>query len=418
LPSIRSSRAIGLVLIALTLTLVYGIWYSYSVVMVALLREFGWSRSVLAGVFSVFTLVHGIANPVIGWICGRMQPARLVVIGGTFLAAALWLNSLAGEPWQLYLSFGVVTAVGVAASGWVPALVQAQRRYPHRLGLALGIVSSGVGIGMLTVVPFCQVLIDAYGWRTAYRALGIGCLVWVVPVAIYLLRTAPRPADERAMAARSVSSAAATIARGPTLAQAVRTLPFWLLFAVFFLGSMSSQTLHVHQVVYLVDHGMPALVAASVVGLVGGTSIFAKIGSGWLSDRIGRELVFVACICILVIAVGVLVLVGMRPSALGAYGYAVLLGVGYSATAALPPAMAADRFSGRHYGAIVGIGLLGAAVGSALGPWLAGLLFDVTGSYALPLAITATGGLLAAAAGWGLWRLRVAGASAAGPSTS
>jgi OFA family oxalate/formate antiporter-like MFS transporter len=302
--------------------------------------------------------------------------------------------------------------VAVAVSGWVPALVQTQRRYPHRLGLALGIVSSGVGIGMLTVVPLCQLLIEAYGWRTAFRVLGVACVVWVVPVALYLMRSSPRASVESAAVhRRDTSSTAAT--HGPTLAQALRTLPFWLLFAAFFLGSMSSQTLHVHQVVYLVDHDVPAIVAATVVGVVGGCSVVAKIASGWLSDRIGRELVFAGGIGVLVIAVGALVLVGTWPSTLGAYGYAVLLGVGYSVTAALPPAMAADRYSGSHFGAIVGIGLLGAAVGSALGPWLAGWLFDRTGSYALPLGITAVVGVLAASASLWMWRLRRAAPSAA-----
>jgi len=371
--------------------------------MVALLREFGWSRSVLAGVFSIFTLVHGIANPMVGWLCSRVEPARLVATGGAVLGAALWLDSLATQAWQLYLSFGVATAVAVAASGWVPALVQTQRRYPHRLGLALGIVSSGVGIGMLTVVPLCQLLIEAYGWRTALRVLGVACVVWVVPVALYLLRSSPRSSAESAAVHRRDTSAAT---HGPALSQALRALPFWLLFAAFFLGSMSSQTLHVHQVVYLVDHDIPAIVAATVVGVVGACSVVAKIASGWLSDRIGRELVFAGGIGVLVVAVGALVLVGLWPSTLGAYGYAVLLGVGYSVTAALPPAMAADRYSGRHFGAIVGIGLLGAAVGSAIGPWLAGWLFDRTGSYALPLGITAVVGVLAACAS--LWLRRSA----------
>ena len=141
--------------------------------------------------------------------------------------------------------------------------------------------------------------------------------------------------------------------------EAARTQPFWLLVAAFFFGNACSQTLHVHQVAYLVDHGLSAIVAASVVSVVGLASIFGKTGGGWLSDRVERELVYVAGIMIMVASAFVLLALGASPTRWGAYGYAVLLGVGYSVTASLTPAMVSDRFSGRHFGAIVGIGLLG-----------------------------------------------------------
>ena len=176
--------------------------------------------------------------------------------------------------------------------------------------------------------------------------------------------------------------------------------------AAFFFGNACSQTLHVHQVAYLVDHGLSAIVAASVVSVVGLASIFAKTGGGWLSDRVERELVYVAGIAIMVSSAFVLLALGATPTRWGAYGYALLLGVGYSVTASLTPAMVSDRFSGRHFGAIVGIGLLGAAMGSALGPWIAGRLYDTTGSYTLAFMLAAGCGVIAAAAGWRVRTLR------------
>jgi MFS family permease len=191
-----------------------------------------------------------------------------------------------------------------------------------------------------------------------------------------------------------------------TLRDASRTQTFWLLVAAFFFGNACSQTLHVHQVAYLVDHGLSAIVAASVVSVVGLASIFGKTGGGWLSDRVERELVYVAGILIMVASGFVLLALGASPTRWGAYGYALLLGVGYSVTASLTPAMVSDRFSGRHFGAIVGIGLLGAAVGSALGPWIAGRLYDTTGSYTVAFTIAAGCGVISAVAGWRLRTLR------------
>jgi MFS family permease len=191
-----------------------------------------------------------------------------------------------------------------------------------------------------------------------------------------------------------------------TLREAMGTQPFWLLMAAYFFGNVSSQTLHVHQVAYLVDHGLAAIVAASVVGVVGFASIVGKTGGGWLSDRIDREFVYMAGIAILVAAAFALLSIGKPVEPWAAYGYAVLLGLGYSVTAAITPAMVADRFSGPHFGAIVGVGLMANAAGSALGPWLAGRLYDASGSYAVAFTITATSGVVAGTAGWRAWALR------------
>jgi len=94
-----------LAVIAFTLALAYGIWYSYSVILVALLREYGWSRSVLAGAFSVFTLVHGAANPLVGALCDRVRPLRLMAAGGAALGAALWADSYIATPVQLWVGW-------------------------------------------------------------------------------------------------------------------------------------------------------------------------------------------------------------------------------------------------------------------------------------------------------------------------
>ena len=398
----RRYAALGV--IALSLAIAYGIWYSYSVILVALLAEFGWSRSVLAGAFSVFTLVHGGVNPLVGALCARFRPLRVMAFGGAAMGLALLADSFIATPLHLYLGFGVITAVAVSAGGWIPALVHVQREYQDRLGLSIGIVSAGVGVGMVLIVPLAQVLIDAYGWRTAFRGLGLLAVVWIVPSSIWLMKQPQIRGQGRNSFSRTQKQNSDP---DPELREAARTQPFWLLVAAFFFGNACSQTLHVHQVAYLVDHGLSAITAASVVSVVGLASIFGKTGGGWLSDRVERELVYVAGILIMVASGFVLLALGASPTRWGAYGYAVLLGIGYSVTASLTPAMVSDRYSGKHFGAIVGAGLMGAAVGSALGPWLAGRLYDASGSYTLAFLIAAGCGALAGAAGWRARTLRL-----------
>ena len=250
----------------------------------ALLREFGWSRSVLAGAFSIFTLVHGAAGLPLGWLADRVGPRRLIMVGGALLGLALCLDAAATRPWHLYVTFGLLTSAGVALAGWVPAVILVQRWFPHRVGTAIGITSSGIGTGIFLVVPTCQWLIDTVGWRWTWRIAGLVLCAWIVPArALPHQGSAPRerPGDRGAPR------------RGPDRCTTPSAMPvFWLLGAAQAATSFANQMLLVHQVVYLVDHGITTLIAASVVGVVGLSSMVGKAGGGWLSDQIDRRITF------------------------------------------------------------------------------------------------------------------------------
>jgi len=389
-----SYLALGVTVV--TLALAYGVWYAYSVFLVALLREFGWSRSVLAGAFSIFTLVSGGAGPVLGALADRFGPRRLILIGGVLLAGSLWADSLVTRAWHLYVTFGLLTAIGVATAGWTPAVVMVQRQWKARLGLALGIAGSGVGLGIFLVVPLCQALIDGFGWRWAFRALAILCALWILPATLLAIRdTPPSP---REPAARGPAGAA--VAGEHSLGLALANPSFRLIGLAVFLGSICSQTLHVHQAAFLVDHGLPAMTAASVISVVGASSIVGKTGGGWISDHLSRELVYALGMIGMIFGVGVLWLVALAPTAWLALGYAVLFGVGYSVTAFIVPAMMSDRFRGPHFGSIFGATQVASALGSALGAWLAGRIFDATGSYAIAFVLAAAAAGVAALSVW------------------
>jgi MFS family permease len=389
-----SYLALGVTVV--TLALAYGVWYAYSVFLVALLREFGWSRSVLAGAFSIFTLVSGGAGPVLGALADRFGPRRLILIGGVLLAGSLWADSLVTRAWHLYLTFGLLTAVGVATAGWTPAVVLVQREWKARLGLALGIAGSGVGLGIFLVVPLCQALIDGVGWRWAFRTLAILCALWILPATFLAIRDTPPSPREPAARGEAGRPPAGEHSLGLALANP----SFRLIGLAVFLGSICSQTLHVHQAAFLTDHGLPAMTAASVISVVGASSIVGKTGGGWISDHLSRELVYALGMIGMIVGVGVLWLVALAPSAWLALGYAVLFGLGYSVTAFIVPAMMSDRFRGPHFGSIFGATQVASALGSALGAWLAGRIFDATGSYAIAFSLAAAAAGVAAVSVW------------------
>jgi MFS family permease len=390
-PASRASAHRALAVTVVTLALAYGVWYAYRVFLVALLKEFGWSRSVLAGAFSVFTLVNGGAGPVLGALADRFGPRRLILAGGALLAASLWADSYVTRAWHLYVGFGLLTAIGVSTAGWTPAVVMVQRQFSARLGLALGIAGSGVGLGIFLVVPLCQALIDAFGWRWAFRSLGIVAAVWILPATYLAIRDTPVPA--RPAGAR-FSSAEAGGAH--SLDRALANPSFRYIGLAVFLGSICSQTLHVHQAAFLVDHGLSAMTAASVISVVGASSILGKTGGGFISDFFSRELVYALGMIGMIVGVGVLWLVAVAPSTWLALGYAALFGIGYLVTAFIVPAMMSDRFRGPHFGSIFGATQVASALGSALGAWLAGRIFDATGSYAIAFGVAAGAAAVAA----------------------
>lgn len=361
--------------------------------LVALVREFGWSRSLVAGAFSLFTLIHGLASFPIGWLSDRIGPRRLVLSGGVVLTLGLVLDGAVTRPWQLYLAYGVVTAAGVSMAGWVPAVMLVQRWYPQRVGTMLGLTSAGIGVGISFFGPFSQWLIDLVGWRGAFRIVAAIAFSWIVPATLLLVRESPRTA---------VAPATARVPAGddPTLRGVLPTLRFWLLGTCSLSTSFVNQTLLVHQVAYLVDHGISTFMAATVVSIVGIGSTVSKGAGGWVSDTLGREATYTLGMALVLASVGSLGLLAVVPSPAWAYLYGLLIGLGYSVTAPLMPAVVSDFYRGRHFGAIFGAIQAVNALGGSAGPWVAGRIFDHTGSYAGALMLTVAAGVLSIAALW------------------
>jgi MFS family permease len=364
----------------INLAVIYGVWYAYSVFLVALLQEFHWSRSVVAGGFSVFVLVHGSMSPFVGGLIARTGPRRIILVGTCIMGAGMLLAAQTSEWWHLYLAFGGVAAIGVSTSGWLPSVLLTRGWFPSQVGTAVGIASAGIGIGISCVVPLTQYLIDWVGWRWTFRILAVIIVGWVLPATFWVVR------DPVSMEAPS-SARSHVGSLGPngeywTFRTAVKDARYWALAGVHFAGNVVTQMLLVHQVAYLVDHGIPIMVAALVGGVVGVASIVGKVVWGSLSDRIGRELAYTFAFICTASSVGALVLAGRHPDSILPYLYAALIGLGYAGTAPLTPAAASDLFGGPGFSTIFGSLHSILCLGAAIGSWGAGKIFDGTGSYA------------------------------------
>lgn len=287
----------------------------------------------------------------------------------------------------------------MSAAGWIPAVVLIRGWFPRQLGTAIGITSAGIGVGIFALVPACQLLIEWLGWRWALRVLAVVTVAWIVPATLLLVRDAGGAMPVIATpTGRRVGPAPARAYW--TLRTAVRTWRFWATGVAFFAGSAATQMLLVHQVAYLVDHGVSALVGATVVGIVGIFSIIGKAGWGTLSDRIGREPTYSLAFGCVAASVTLLALAGAHPRTPLPYAYAALIGIGYAVTAPLTPAIASDLFGGPRFARIFGMLHLTNSLGGAIGAWIAGWIFDRTGDYALAPPISAITALLAPTLIW------------------
>jgi MFS family permease len=388
----------------MTQILIYGVWYGYSVFLVSLLREFDWSRSLVSGAFSTFVMVHGLLGPLIGWLLRRFGPRHLIMAGGALMCVAMCLMAETTQWWHLYVAFGIVAALAMSLAGWIPSVVLVGGWFPDRYGTAIGIMGSGIGVSIFALVPLAQVLIETFGWRWAYRILGLAVVAWVLPATLYLVRDPPSADPRAAEGAPGATERGGSASDYWTLASAARTWQFWGVAGVFFTGNFVTQMLLIHQVVYLVDHGVPVMTAAALGGAVGLVSIGAKIGWGALSDRTSRLLAYSLAFACVALSVGGLVLAGRYPTSLLPYLYAVLIGVGYAAMAPVPPAFTNDMFAGPGFSMIFSAVYTVGGLGLAAGTWSAGWIFDASGSYAaalwLGLAMAVTSPLLMCVVAW------------------
>lgn len=379
---------------------------AFSLLFPPILDEFGWSRGLTAGAFSFGFLISATVTPCLGRLCDRHDPRLIIETGVTLMGAGLLLATLIEQPWQLYLTLGVMVGGGVNMLAYTAQSMYLIHWFARRRGLALSIAFSGVGIGSITLLPWIQALIGGAGWRAGCWALGLVVLGVLVPLNLLFRR------DPGVLGLRPDGSAAALIlpAGGAdqnrevdtdwTLRQALAAGSFWWLAASYFCGLFTWYLVQVHQTKYLIDVGFSPSTAAWALGAVSLAAVPGQITLGHLSDRIGREWVWTIGNAGFVASA--LALLGLsaapRPPLLWLMLFAQGT-VGYGLTSVMG-AIPAERFGSRNFGSIFGTAVMAAIAGGAAGPWLAGVLHDLTGSYAAAFTMAIGCSLFSALAIW------------------
>jgi MFS family permease len=369
--------------------LVQGVSNSFSVFLLPLSAELGGLRSSAAAAYSAHNLAVGLVATVVDRLMERFGERLVLVAGAVILGLGVGLTGTAGSPVELLFWFGLVAGAGGGLLGSVAQTVMLSRWFPTARGAVNGIALSGMGLGIFLFAPLSAYLIRGMGWRWAFAALGAGVGLLLLPTVAVTPARPPEP---------PVGVTDAAPARADRLGSVLKTARFWCFAAAFFCTPVSNFMVTTHQVAHLVEAGFDAGRAATAFGLVGLLSAVGRIAFGTLSDRWGR--VPAALLSYAATAGGTLALLLLEPGSPGwlLWAYVLPFGLTLGARGPIVAALTADVYRGRNYGTVLGLITFGNRLGSAIGPWLGGVIHDLTGSYRAAFAVSIAALSLAAGA--------------------
>ncbi|MCL2429562.1 MAG: MFS transporter [Alphaproteobacteria bacterium] len=364
---------------------------AFSLMLPPILGEFGWPRGVAAGAFSFGFLISALLSPIMGRVMDRYGPRVVIEAGVLFTAAGLLAVTWIATPVGLYLTLGVLVGGGANCMTFTAQSQYLPNWFVRWRGLAISIAFSGAGIGAILLLPWLQSTILRAGWRAACWTLRVLILVSLTPINL-LVRREPADLDLKPDGDRALNSGAnarpgivivdpAWAATDWTIGRAVRTPRFWWIALGYFCGGFGWYAVQVHQTAYLVEIGFSSMQAAWALGLVAAIGIPGQILLGALSDRVGREMVWsIACLGFALCYAALLALAVRRSDGL-LYLMIIAQGfLGYAMTSVMGP-IVAEIYEGRHFGAIFGLESSMLILGGAVGPWVTGVIHDVTGAY-------------------------------------
>ncbi|HLE44348.1 MAG TPA: MFS transporter [Methylomirabilota bacterium] len=363
-----------------TLVLVQGATFTFPVFLVPLTREFGGLRGVAAAAFSLHNLVVGVIATVVDPLMGRFGERRVFAVGALVLGAGLALSGTAASAAGLILWFSLVAGAGAGLLGSVAQTVMLSRWFPAARGTVVGLALSGMGIGMFVFAPLSAVLIERLGWRAAFVVLGGGVAVLLLPTNALAPGAPPEPSIAAETGARKDGE--------PRIREILRTGRFWCFAAAFFFTPVSNFMVTTHQVAHMVEAGIEPRWAATAFGVMGLLSGFGRAGFGALSDRVGRIPAALGSYVATALGTLALLLFGPGSPTWLLYVFIALFGLTLGARGPIVAALAADLYRGRSYGTVLGLITLGNRLGSAIGPWLGGVIYDLTGSYRAAFAVS------------------------------
>ena len=369
----------------------FGSAYTFSAFVGPLQKDFVASRAAVSFVFSLAGFLYFGFGIVSGPLADRWGSRRLAVIGMLLTGIGLASASAARSLTEIYAAYGLGVGLGVGCS-YVPAVGAVQRWFAKRRGFASGLAVSGIGVGTLIMPPLASLLIAALGWRKAYLVLG-GLAAFVGVGMALLIENDPSDRGLGPDGDPLPSGGERRRPAGATLGEAMRSRRFINLYIACLICSFGVFVPFVHLAPYAVDHGIRQSIAVLLLGAIGVGSTAGRFLLGGLADRMGRRAALVMMFIGMALALAVWA-VSTEVWSLAAFAFAY--GVFYGGWVAVLPAVVMDYFGGRNVSGTIGVLYTSVAFGTLIGPSAAGLAFDVTQSYTVPILASVCANIIAA----------------------
>jgi len=363
------------------LTLSLGTRHSFGLYLQPMTLDLGWNRQTFAIAIAIQNLVYGLATPFAGMITDKYGATR-VLVGGTILyAIGLALMAYTKTGWDFVLSAGLLVGIGLSCSGFAIVFGVVGRAFPpEKRTMALGIAGAAGSFGQFVMLPYGQVLINQIGWHSAL-------LICAVTVLLILPLSTALAEDRKAQAATHKQSIP------EALREAFGHSGFVLLCSGYFVCGFQLMFISVHFPAYMIDQRMTPETGMMALALIGLFNIFGSYTWGWLGNRYTKKYVLSALYFTRAAAFAIFISAPVTP--LSVYLFGATIGFLWLGTVPVTSGLIAHIFGVKYLATLTGIAFLFHQVGSFLGIWIGGYLFDTTGSYRLMWLLTIALGVLA-----------------------
>lgn len=359
-------------------------FYTVSVFLEPIEQTFGWSRTRISLGFTIAALLVGLLSPVVGIAVAKFGVKTVQLFGALVAGCGLIMASFIQALWQYYVIY-IVMAVGLASVSLVPSQTLISHWFERRRGTAMGIIMTGIGLGGMVMVFIASMMNEAYGWRWAYRFLGLLVLAIVVPVILTVIRNRPEdlglvPDGEQA---GDAGAAGAVKTVSFTVKEAFRTLPFHLTCLIMALFSVILGGLTMHAIALFRSYGIQE--ANTLWSLTLGASVAGRIVFGYLSDKLSKKALLGVSWVLHVLGFWSITMVPGNSSLI--WGFVVCYGLALGSFVTLMPLFVAERFGVEHFSKLIGLVGLFQVLGMAVGSVLLGRIYDASASYAQGVAL-------------------------------
>ncbi len=356
-----------------------GSYIAFGVFLKPLATEFDSSRAAVSLASSMAFVLMGFLGMLVGHLNDRFGPRIIMAVTGVLYGAGYILFACIDSAWQLYLVYGLVVGIGLSSTDVIP-LTTTARWFIWRRGMMTGLVKVGTGAGQLIVPLLAGIFITNYGWRYAAVFVGLLVLVFVTGAGQLLRRDPAQMGLSPEGGGPSSPGRPPVMESGLSLQEALRSGSFWMVCTMTLLVVFCLLIIMVHIVAHASDMGIGPIKAAGVLSTVGGVSMVGRMATGMAIDRIGNKTSMILCFILLVASFFWLQVAGEMWML---YVFAVAYGLAHGGFFTVISPIVAELFGIRSHGSLFGIVAFSGTVGGAVGPVLAGHIFDMTGSYRL-----------------------------------